>query len=232
MKILINNQEQDNIKAIQIDDYFVIVDTKANTFKNCIRVTSNNNLNWRPKIVKDIGYNLGYNTLKGEPFFYENTNFYNIIASTKRIDSTIPLIVFKEQNVEELAENYVLELIESKAIKDYEKSWMREVFKYIYNQAKSSDKKYIEKDILDVIQFTKDLSYMNGTKPQYLFSNKDILSRFQSLNQTKLPDVINLQVECGEIRQCECINNSNCLKPKLKTLTMCNYLVQIGRAHV
>ena len=87
-------------------------------------------------------------------------------------------------------------------------------------EARTGTKKYTEEDVLKIVKFV-ELYQTDGSK--FLFSKKgttptEELNKFiESLNQPKLPDVINLQVECGEIRQCECINNSNCLKPKLKT---------------
>ena len=174
MKILINEQKQENIKAIQINDYFVIVDIKA-------------------EIKIDDFYINSKTVLKCSEVEKRNS-CYKIIASTKRIDSSIPLIVFKEQTVDELAKfKYLME--ESNSTMNMITTEKRKSYVEGYNKAISSDKKYTEEDILNAIQFTKNLSYMDGTKPQYLFSSSDILSQFQSLNQPKLPDVINLEME-------------------------------------
>ena len=187
MKILINNQEQENIKAIQVDDYFVIVDTKAEIKNNDyyhIPVIKGNSIS---KYNEEKHFN------EQPCISLANLKATKIIASTERIDSTIPLIAFRELSLDNLAKESTNNQKFANGL--HEKLVAEIYYKRSYSKAKSSDKKYTEQDILNVIQFTKNLSYINGSKPQYLFSNNDVLSQFQSLNQPKLPDVINLRTE-------------------------------------
>ena len=176
MRILINSQKQENIKAIQVNDYFVIVDLKA-------EINS-----------KMISQNL-------TQYYKQNDCHYKIIASTKTINSKIPLIVFKEQSVEELAENYAnehLEIFDHCGIYYNDRQVIENAVLYGYNQAKSSNKKYTEEDILKIVKFV-ELYQTDGSKS--LFSKKgttptEELNKFiESLNQPKLPDVFNLEIE-------------------------------------
>ena len=212
MKILINNKEQENIKDIQVDDYFVIIDVKAKIEQLNYALFNNK------QIVQCIKCVLG-NYTWSESLIGNNHShslFNKIIASTKRIDSTIPLIVFKEQTVKELVKNYITNFV-PKYSSDNGGS-VKRAFIEGYNQAKSSDKKYTEEDVLKIVKFV-ELYQTDGSK--FLFSKKgttptEELNKFiESLNQPKLPDVINLQVECGEIRQCIC-KSDNCLLSILK----------------
>lgn len=112
-----------HLKAIQVDDYWVIVDTNAE--------------------IKSMDYfiDLKYNTVM--KYFVEG-NLLNsstkIIASiNKRIDKSIPVIRFVKKD---------LDYWKSNAEEDY-MSVPISVLRYIteLEQAKSSDKKYTEEDI-------------------------------------------------------------------------------------
>ena len=173
MKILINNQEQENIKAIKVDDYFVIVDLTA-----------------------PLG-NIIHEDISGIFSPYETGDFVEnpkcIIASTKRIDSAIPLIVFKEQTVEELVEK---EIISMGGINRQNTllNYFRGGFIKGYNQAKSSDKNYTEEDMEAAVCFGKTLERFKDD--EFKDSDDEEWSGFlHDLNQLKLPDVINLRTE-------------------------------------
>ena len=173
MKILINNQEQENIKAIQVNDYFVIVNIQLPT-KN---LTNKNVYSYRYKNVIKFG--------QVENSYYNECN--EIIATIKRrIDSTIPLIIFKEQSVEELAN---IGSYHDKKSDDLYK----EGFVEGYNLAKSSDKKYTERDIINAVETLSTGFYSNGDR-----CCLSINEYIESLNQPKLPDVINLEMKMSK----------------------------------
>ena len=105
-----------------------------------------------------------------------------IWCTTKRIDSKIPLIVFKEQTVEELAIEYS---------KMYATENKKAELGYVsgYNTARSSDKKYTEENI--------ETAFLEGmfTEDSSKTVNECIEFLIQKLNQPNLPDVINLEME-------------------------------------
>ena len=181
MKILINGEEKENIKAIQIDGYFVIVDSKVN-------------IN-----VKDWVIEYQKNDFEGELHFI-NTEYaiddniqHKIIASTKRIDAIIPLIVFKEQTVEE----YINILLNDSFVSwndDETKGYKTACISILKNnQAKYSDKKYTEANVFDFLN--NEDNYTEGELGNSCIDVKTLKNYFKSLNQPKIPDVINLEME-------------------------------------
>jgi hypothetical protein len=196
MKILINNQEQDNIKAIQVDDYWIVVDTKDFSYqKNKCVYSANGGIGFLDKeneqayIIKNSISERCYD------FSYTDT-WYKIIASTKFIDKSIPVIKFVEYTTEELAE----QIIKSMGWNwENTESSARRVAEYCAKQAKSSDKKYTEEDILIIRNKLVDILPTGNVEAWDLIQAISEYTKWfdefiQSLNQPKLPDVINLEM--------------------------------------
>ena len=66
------------------------------------------------------------------------------------------------------------------------------------------DKKFSEDDLDKVIEMSRDIRYIT-------YSIDDII---QSLQQTEWD--VEIVIECGEVKQCECSSNENCLNPQPK----------------
>ena len=125
-----------------------------------------------------------------------------IWCTTKRIDSTIPLIVFKEQTVEELAidilnkENMWSHLfIFGNPKKPYPTNFERDLDRVMLGlyQAKSSDKKYTEEQVFDFLN--NEDNYTEGELGNSCIDVITLKNYFKSLNQLKIPDVINLEMK-------------------------------------
>ena len=241
MKILVNNKEQDAIKAIQVDDYWVIVNTKlapkyldwclnnhalnssSSKYKAIEQCSKNAELNWAA--------NMSYNS--GKTFLRDN--YHKIIASTKHIEG-IPLIVFKERSVEELAIDYLwkywsyMQCPKSVFINNPNEpiEFKRQFDSFIdgYNQAKSSDKKWSDEDVLSILYDYDNVDWSKREHKQSIIMLREWLQeKLQSLNQSKLPDILNLEME--EVCKYEgaCIKNECLTHPcsekilKLKTIS-------------
>jgi hypothetical protein len=192
MKILINNKEQDTIKAIQVDDYWVVVDTKDTYYqKNKFVYSLNGGIGFLDR-DNEKSYVIKNNTSDICYEFTYTDSWYKIIASTKFIDKSIPVIKFVEKSVNELA-------------KEYQNSWGKfekteeSYYAFIegFNQAKSSDKKYTEKQLEDAIIMAFDISEFGIFRiSRDKYKNRII----QSINESKLPDVINLEMEDSKLK--------------------------------
>ena len=207
MKILINNKEQnpETIKAIQVDDYLVFVNDYTNINFNSFWIYIN-------KLSGFIDIVSTKNSLPKSWFerLHDKSQYFNIVASTKRIDKSIPLIFFKEQTVEELAE------INSSCIENvHQKIQFKVGFITGFVLAKYSGNKYNEDDLKNAIKMAKGI----GTGAYIIPSENTII---QSLNQPKLPDVINLEMDeycCDGDKITELCNSMNCTKSKFKLKT-------------
>lgn len=226
LQITINNKEQDNIKAIQVDDYLVIVDKRSKLKKEdyvCSvlygigKVTSDNHENYKgefPLLAEFLNkpnyfipYNIDGSYCNDGKKIYKNDCF-KIITSTKRIDKSIPLIIFKEKSVDfNFAFNELYPDWDSKDVIEYREQEECKAYIKGYNQVKSSDKKYTEEDILKAIELARDIKDEGE-----VFTAEDIVgcteictydwkfnmddeNIINSLNQPKLPKTINLEFE-------------------------------------
>jgi oligoribonuclease NrnB/cAMP/cGMP phosphodiesterase (DHH superfamily) len=174
--VSVNGEIVENLKTVKVKDYWIIINTED--------------------------------------------NYQKIIASTKFIDKSIPVIKFIEQSVEDFnlensqkfAEKYFDNLkkkypqggqIKIDNILSVLKVGVECGYKFGKKyQAKSSDKKYTEKQLEDAITIAFDISeygIFNSERDKY--KNKII----QSLNQSKLPDVINLEAE----EYCQLLKSKN-----------------------
>jgi hypothetical protein len=196
MKILINNKEQENIKAIKIDDYWIVIDTKAEIKENDFCTSDKN--------IIDIGKIHNQYTIfnpKTKDDLEKLKSCWKIIASTKFIDKSIPVIKFVECTVEELAEMYA----ESKSSSIIFKETHIRDFIAGYMADKSSDKKYTEEDIRLAMKamnsYKSDMQeefieYNFGVKNSDSLNVDEFIDEFiKCLNQTKFPEVINLEME-------------------------------------
>jgi hypothetical protein len=104
MKILINGKKQNYIKAIQLNDHWVVVDTKAEIKKDDYVYKINHSHTFIFFVHNDILADC-YNRNKD--------NYHKIIASTKFIDKSIPVIKFVdvECTVEELEKTKLPDVI-------------------------------------------------------------------------------------------------------------------------
>lgn len=181
-----------DLKAIQVDDYWIIVDTNAEI---------NNNDYFNDKYSNSEVFKMvSKNPTKSVMSFFnphEITDINKIIASTKFIDKSIPVIKFVEQSIEELAEEWYKQKhpefnINERSVKGFIEG---------YNKAKSSDKKYTEGDIKSAFRCgwasreenkTPDLPYLHNDSS---WGERDLENHVQSLNQSKLPETIHLEFE-------------------------------------
>lgn len=205
LQITINNKEQDNIKAIQVDDYLVIVDKRSKLKKEdyvCSvlygigKVTSDNHENYKgefPLLAEFLNkpnyfipYNIDGSYCNDGKKIYKNDCF-KIIASTKRIDKSIPLIVFKEKSVEDK----LIKHLENNHIEASENR-IRVIMDFVNNQAKSSNKKYIEEAVRLMQKF---IDKVESGKARSKETYSDFKEFINSLNQLKLPETINLEFE-------------------------------------
>ena len=223
MKILINNKEQDaeTIKTIQVDDYWVIVDKSLKpVFKEYYYKYENSKVHLHQDSIPKYHY------LKA----------VKIIASTKRIDKSIPLIVFKEQSVEELANTangYLFNNPKSLNPSGSKALAFDEGFKVGYTKAKSSDKKWNNEDMIHLFTWALE-NAPSATSHTKMISDKEyrnfvmnsLFNKYKALNEPKLPDVINLEMEdCGTLdAKCIGIRTVNSIDTfdigyKLKTIS-------------
>jgi hypothetical protein len=172
--VCVNGKTVDSLKPIKIkvDDYWIIVD-KSNRLKS------------------NYYYDIKYNVILNNSFINSsNGDIAYIIASTKFIDKSIPVIKFVEQSVEEIALTlYPIELHNSI---DINKQKRENFVKY-----NKFSKSYTEEDLENAITMAFDIAeygIFNSERDKY--KNKII----QSLNQPKLPDVINLEMDGGKLR--------------------------------
>ena len=166
-----------DLKAIQVDDYWVIVDKNA---------------------IINSGDYIYHNLLKGgcvitSKYSNPNTTAKKIIASTKFIDKSIPVIKFVEQSVEELArDSYNQNKLQADS--PIESGTYKCGFIRGYNQVKSSDKKYTLADMEAAACFGKILEKFKDDEFK-LSDNEEWKGFLESLNQPKLPDIIHLEFE-------------------------------------
>jgi hypothetical protein len=210
MKILINGKEQDYIKAIQVNDYLVVVDTKA-------EIKENDFVYYKSKI---------FAILRGDNELFHLAD--KIIASTKFIDKSIPVIKFIKQSVEDFnlenaqkfAEKYFDDLkkkypqggqIKIDNILSVLKVGVECGYKFGKKyQGKSSDKKYTEKDIVLAMQAMNAyceymqndyIEYNFGVKNSDSLNNEQFINEFiKFLNRQKIPNVINLEIEGSKLK--------------------------------
>jgi hypothetical protein len=171
--VSVNGEIVENLKPIKVDNYWVVVDIKAEILA-------------KDFILFWSGQNYHILQLKDNELPYNHTGSgFKIIASTKFIDKYIPVIKFVEESVEEIALTlYPIELHNSIDINKVK----RENF-IKYNKFSKS---YTEEDLENAIIMAFDIAeygILNFERDKY--KNKII----QSLNQPKLPDVINLEME-------------------------------------
>jgi hypothetical protein len=166
--VSVNGEIVENLKTVKVKDYWIIINTED--------------------------------------------NYQKIIASTKFIDKSIPVIKFIEQSVEDFnlensqkfAEKYFDNLkkkypqggqIKIDNILSVLKVGVECGYKFGKKyQAKSSDKKYTEEDLKNAFKFhAYSLIRQRPLNDEQL--DKQFKQFIQSLNQPKLPDVINLETE-------------------------------------
>jgi hypothetical protein len=194
MEILINNIKQDNIRAIKLYDYFVVVDTKA-------EIKENDFVYYKSKI---------FAILRGDNELFNLAN--KIIASTKFIDKTIPVIKFIEQSVEDFnlensqkfAEKYFDNLkkkypqggqIKIDNILSVLKVGVECGYKFGKKyQAKSSDKKYTEEEAKIIWKAGQEYWKTSGNSITF----EELTEKLK--NQSKLPDVINLEMDGEKLK--------------------------------
>jgi hypothetical protein len=172
--VCVNGKIVDSLKPIKVkvDDYWIIVD-KSNRLKS------------------NYYYDIKYNVILNNSFINSsNGDIAYIIASTKLIDKSIPVIKFVEQSVEEIALTlYPIELHNSIDINKQKRENFIKHNKF--------SKSYTEEDLENAITMAFDIAeyrIFNSERDKY--KNKII----QSLNQPKLPDVINLEMDGGKLR--------------------------------
>jgi hypothetical protein len=174
--VCVNGKTVDSLKPIKVkvDDYWVIVD-KSNRLKS------------------NYYYDIKYNVILNNSFINSsNGDIAYIIASTKFIDKSIPVVKFVEQSVEEIALTlYPIELHNSI---DINKQKRENFVKY-----NKFSKSYTEEDLFKAFRF-----YAFSSTSQQPYNEKELEEEFnkfiQSLNQPKLPDVINLEIDGGKLR--------------------------------
>jgi hypothetical protein len=84
-----------------------------------------------------------------------------------------------EQQLQELAEKHLKKLEENRSLPSDRAIGIIEGFIAGY-KASQEDK---EQDAVSLISFVRNLEYMNGTKPQYAFSNEEILEEYLKQKQ-------------------------------------------------
>jgi hypothetical protein len=162
--VSVNGKIVEHLKPIKINDYWVVVHI------------SNNN---------DKGFYLMIDNIRDD-------QWAKIIASTKFIDKSIPIIKFVKCTAEELAEIEFPDKT-TPGWKDCFSALERNGFVVGYNANKSSDKKYTEQQVRKVIL----KAFLLGIdKDDYSLELEDRI--IQSLNNIEFPDVINLEMEKGE----------------------------------
>jgi len=93
---------------------------------------------------------------------------------------------------------------------------------YFKEGYKAATKVYSEEDLIE---------FCMNMLSQYVQGNTNIYNRAllkESLNQPKTPMWFVTEMECGEIRQCMCNGNDDCLNPKLKNTTIDGEEVLVG----
>jgi hypothetical protein len=189
--VSVNGVIVDNLKPIKVDDYWLVFDTKAEIKENDFCTSDKNIID----IGKIHNQYIIFNP-KTKDGLEKLKSCWKIIASTRLIDKSIPVIKFVEESVEENAAKY-----SDKKFTELDIIIIRNKLVDILPTGNV--------DAWDLIQ-----AILEYTKWFDEFT--------KSLNRPKLPDVINLEME--EIPIC-CklyINcNSNCtiseLDYKLKT---------------
>jgi hypothetical protein len=223
--VSVNGKISDNLKPIKVDDYWVVVDTKAKL----------QHLNWVFDPIGNKAVQI-YNPLKKNNF-----GAIKIIASIgKLIDKSIPIIKFVEQSVEKeiLTNLCYYDLRNPDGIKEtlseefgYDKEEIASYGEFskldcgcdncfygrtklatmLYNQAKSSDKKYTEEEAKIIWKGGQEYWKTSGNSITF----EELTEKLK--NQPKLPDVINLQMECTKngIKEegSSCSLNNNCFYP-------------------
>lgn len=187
------------LKAIQVDDYWVIVDLKAEiNINDFIYDKSRYSIKKCIKIIKqNIFENDHLITTKnsGNP----RDTYVKIIASTKFIDKSIPVIKFVEQNLEE----YVLEHFTKKLnFNNYWKNLLNESTEILdLIKAKFSEKKYTQEDIINAYDegCNNGCSYesmrQNEDDDAYEYAEANRNGFIEFLNEPILPETIHLEFE-------------------------------------
>jgi hypothetical protein len=203
MKILINGKEQDNIKAIQVDDYWVIVDTKDTYYqKNKFVYSLNGGIGFLDR-ENEKSYIIKNNTSESCYEFIYTDSWCRIIASTKFIDKSIPVIKFVEQSVKTIEEIFEPFILDNGDTYCHNTPFLIKQL----NQAKSSDKKYTEEDVRKAIMLAQETIYVDlkSDEINHRYNPHEVLNIIQSLNQPKLPSVINLEME----EYCQLLKSKN-----------------------
>jgi len=88
-----------------------------------------------------------------------------------------------------------------------------------WNNYKSATKVYSEADLDSILVFINDEdNHTEGELGNSCIDVKTLVNFIKSVKQPKtLPKWFIAEMDCGEVRQCMCENNSNCLKPVFKT---------------
>jgi hypothetical protein len=141
--VSVNGKISKSLKPIKIDNFWVVIDTKANIKSSDLILNKTDNSICNIQLLP----NTNLKKLK---------KYNKIIASTKFIDKCLPIIKFIEYTVEELATNHV-EKNKNNFETWKEKEHTRIGFIAGNNAAKSSDKKYTEKDLRKAIKLARQI---------------------------------------------------------------------------